>query len=200
MRGSTGDILGGMATKTRLPAQRTRRPRYFKRPPAQHRRALGAHRKTGRRIIIDHLVGRAAKGFFLVPLFQPRPRRRGLADARASLTGIGLGDSGAHPARPATRASTFPARVLGAQAENCSASSARSGNSPSIPADVGPCTTAGLTAAGAYADVSVIDLDRLDITLPELQHRVPRRCAAPGWGSVGYDDDRSDEIHSVRSV
>jgi N-acyl-D-aspartate/D-glutamate deacylase len=45
----------------------------------------------------------------------------------------------------------------------------------------------GLLRPGAFADVNVIDYDRLDLRLPEIRHEFPAGATHLNQGAVGYD-------------
>ena len=187
MRGSTGDILGGMATLKHVFPLTGRGVRAYETDP--ERSLVAIAERTGKpvaEIVIDHLLDTQGKGFFLVPLFNPDLDAAG-AMLSHPLTGIGLGDSGAHTSQTCDASySTFllaywvrERKLFGIE---------RAVRKLAFdPALMWGLRDRGLLRHGAYADLNVIDLDRLDVTMPELRHEFPAGAPHLTQGSVGYD-------------
>ena len=137
-------------------------------------------------IIIDHLVATEGKGFFLVPLFNPDLDAAGAMLAHP-LTGIGLGDSGAHTSQTCDASYSTFLLAYWVRERKLFGIERAIRKLAFDPALMWGLRDRGLLRHGAYADVNVIDLDRLDITLPELRHEFPAGAPHLTQGSVGYD-------------
>ena len=187
MRGSTGDILGGMATLKHVFPLNGRGVRAYETDP--ERSIVALSERTGKpvaEIIIDHLLETQGKGFFLVPLFNPDLDAAGAMLAHP-LTGIGLGDSGAHTSQTCDASYSTFLLAYWVRERKLFGIERAIRKLAFDPALMWGLHDRGLLRHGAYADVNVIDLDRLDITLPELRHEFPAGAPHLTQGSVGYD-------------
>lgn len=187
MRGSTGDILGGMATLKHVFPLNGRGVRAYETDP--ERSIVALSERTGKpvaEIIIDHLLETQGKGFFLVPLFNPDLDAAGAMLAHP-LTGIGLGDSGAHTSQTCDASYSTFLLAYWVRERKLFGIERAIRKLAFDPALMWGLHDRGLLRHGAYADVNVIDLDRLDITMPELRHEFPAGAPHLTQGSVGYD-------------
>ncbi len=187
VRGESGDVLGGMATVDQLFALEGEGASAYDLRPE---RSVGATaRCEGRHfgeIILDHILKTDLRGFFIVPLFNPD------LDAVAEmlthpLTGVGLGDSGAHTTQTSDASySTFMLSWWVREKRLLSLEQAVR-KLTFDPAMLWGLRDRGLLRVGAHADLNVIDLDRIDIGLPELRHDMPGGAPHLSQGSRGYD-------------
>ena len=187
MRGGTGDILGGMATLSHVFPLVGRGVDAYQNDA--ERSIVAIAQRTGKEVgdvIIDHLLATGLKGFFLVPLFNPD-----LAAAAAMLdhplTGIGLGDSGAHTSQTCDASYSTFLLAYWVREKKLFPIERAIRKLAFDPALMWGLRDRGLLRHGAFADLNVIDLDRLDLTMPELRHEFPAGAPHLTQGSVGYD-------------
>lgn len=184
---TSGEILGGMATFDEVFPLEARGVRAYEtdleRSVAARARRLGKHPLE---VMLDLMIESDLRGFFLVPLFN-----RDLEAAGAMLldpgTTIGLGDSGAHTGQ--TSDAGFPTFLL--------AYWVRERRLLTIERAVQKLTAdlaglwgirdRGTLRPGAYADLNVIDLDRLELEMPEVRHTFPAGAAHLHQGARGYE-------------
>lgn len=186
VRDSTGIILGGMATLDHVFPLTAGGVRAYETPPDRSLTALAARRGVPPlEHFLDTLLEHDGRCFFLVPLFNPD------LDAAASmlqhpLATIGLGDSGAHTTQ--TCDASYPTFAL--------AYWVRERRLMSLERMVHKLTgelaamwgipDRGILRRGAHADLNVIDLDRLELSLPEVRHDLPGGAAHLHQSATGY--------------
>ena len=105
---------------------------------------------------------------------------------RQKLTGIGLGDSGAHTSQ--TCDASFPTFILAYWVREKKVLSLEQAVRKLAfdPALMWGLHGRGLIARGAYADLNVIDLDGLDLKTPQLLHQFPAGAPHLTQESRGY--------------
>jgi N-acyl-D-aspartate/D-glutamate deacylase len=144
--------------------------------------------RTGKevgQVILDHVLATDLSGFFIVPLYNPD------LDAAAAmlehpLTSIGLGDSGAHTSQTCDASfATFLLAYWVRQRKLLSLETAIRKLSFDS-ALLWGLHDRGLLRHGAFADINVIDLDRLDVTPPELKHEFPTGAPHLTQDARGY--------------
>src|SRR5262249_19730997 len=137
-------------------------------------------------VILDHLLATDLRGLFLVALFNWD------LDASAEMVTHplaipGVGDAGAHTSQTCdVGVPTFvlaywvwhrPARTLEAAVRKLTFE----------PASVWGLEGRGLVQPGAFADLNVVDLDRLDLGPVEVRHDLPGGAVNLSEGAVGYE-------------
>jgi N-acyl-D-aspartate/D-glutamate deacylase len=183
---TTGDILGGMARIEHVFPLEATGVRAYENTPERSLVAIG--RRLGKHpleVMLDLIIEHDLRNFFLIPLFNQDLAAAGTMLAHP-LTTIGLGDSGAHTGQ--TSDSGFPTFTL--------AYWVRERQLLSLPRAVQKLTSdlarmwglrgRGVLRPGAYADLNVIDFDRLDLCLPEVRHDLPAGAAHLHQGARGY--------------
>src|SRR6185369_15963495 len=135
--------------------------------------------------MLDLLIEDEGHGFFLVPLYNP-DLEAAAAMLQHPLATIGLGDSGAHTTQ--TSDASYPTFAL--------AYWVRERRLMPIERMVRKLTgelaamwgiaDRGVLRRGAFADVNVIDLDRLDLRLPEVRHDLPAGAPHLHQAATGY--------------
>ncbi|HZR82062.1 MAG TPA: amidohydrolase family protein [Candidatus Binatia bacterium] len=186
MRGTSGDILGGMATLRHVFPLEDRGVRAYELRPEESVVALAE--RTGRevgQVILDHLVATEGRGFFIVPLFNPDIDAAG-AMLEHPLTGIGLGDSGAHTSQTSDASYATFALAYWVRERGLLPIERMVRKLTFDPALVWGLGGRGLLRAGFFADVNVIDFDRLDVELPELRHEFPAGAPHFSQAARGY--------------
>jgi N-acyl-D-aspartate/D-glutamate deacylase len=183
---TSGDILGGMTTIDNVYPLEDKGALAYETAP--ERSVAGIARRQGKRpldVVLDLLLEHDLRNFFMVPLFNFDLEAAGemLCDQR---TTIGLGDSGAHTTQ--TSDSGFPTFVLSYWV--------RHRKRLTIEAAVKKLTSdlahlwgirdRGVLARGAYADVNVIDFERVDLETPQLRHDFPAGAPHLHQGARGY--------------
>ncbi len=186
-RGESGAILGGMATVDQLFALAGEGASAYDLRP-EH--SLGARaRASGRHfgeLILEHILQTDLRGFFIVPLFNPDLDAVGEMLAHP-LTGIGLGDSGAHTTQTSDASySTFLLAWWVRQRRLLTIEQAIR-KLTFDPANLWGLRDRGVIRHGAHADLNVIDLDHIDIGLPELRHEMPGGAPHLTQGGRGYE-------------
>jgi len=184
---TSGDILGGMARIDHVFPLLDAGVRAYETTPDKSVVAIG--KRSGKHpleVMLDLMVEHDLRTFFIVPLFN-----FDLDAAAAMLTHplstIGLGDSGAHTSQ--TSDSSYATFLLAYWVR-------QRGLMPlelavkKLTADLAAMwgiRGRGVLHAGAYADVNIIDFDRLDLQLPEVRHDLPTGAPHLYQGARGYD-------------
>lgn len=187
VKDANGDVLGGMATVEHVfPLQGEGVLAYDLTP---ERSVAAIARREGKHwgeVILDFIVETDLNGFFIVPLFNPDLDAVGEMLAHPN-THIGLGDSGAHTSQ--TCDASYATFVLAYWVRNKRRLSLEQAVRKLAfdPALAWGLHGRGLLRRGAYADLNVIDLDRLDLELPVLKHEFPAGAPHLGQRAVGYD-------------
>ena len=184
---TSGDILGGMATVEHLFPLEDRGVLAYETTP--ERSVVGIAARLGVRpldVVLDLLIEHELRNLVLVPLFNCDLEAAGEMLADPSTT-IGLGDSGAHTTQ--TSDSGFPTFVLAYWVRHRKLLSLETAvrKLTSDLAGIWGVRDRGVLREGAFADVNVIDFDRLDLRLPELRHDFPAGAPHLHQGAVGYD-------------
>jgi N-acyl-D-amino-acid deacylase len=183
---TSGDILGGMARiENVFPLEDIGVRTYVTTPD---RSIVGIGKQLGKhplQVMLDLIVEHDLRNFFIVPLFNHDLEAAGAMLANP-LTTIGLGDSGAHTSQ--TSDSGFPTFTL--------AYWVRQRKLLSLPQAVKKLTSdlahlwgirgRGVVRPSAYADLNVIDFDRVDLRLPEVHHDLPTGAPHLHQGARGY--------------
>jgi N-acyl-D-aspartate/D-glutamate deacylase len=185
-RGTPDDILGGMATRRHVFPLADRGVLAYELKPEESVAAVAE--RTGREVgavILDHLVQSDGRGFFIVPLFNPDIDAAG-AMLEHPLTGIGLGDSGAHTSQTSDASYATFALAYWVRQRRLLPLERMVRKLTFDPALVWGINGRGLLRAGFFADVNVIDLERLDLELPELHHEFPGGAPHLSQASRGY--------------
>jgi N-acyl-D-amino-acid deacylase len=183
---TSGEILGGMARLDHVFPLDDRGVLAYETTP--DRSLVAIAQRCGRHpleVMLDLIIEHDLRNFFIVPLYNCDLDAAG-AMLKHPLSTIGLGDSGAHTSQ--TSDSGFPTFVL--------AYWVRHRKLLSLPEAVKKLTSdlanlwglngRGLVRTGAYADINVIDFDRLDLQLPEVRHDLPAGAPHLHQGAVGY--------------
>jgi len=184
---SGGEILGGMATLDHLYPLEDTGVLAYEVSPEKSLAAIG--RRRGRHpleVMLDIMVAQDLRSFFIVPLFNCDLEAAGTMLAHP-LTTIGLGDSGAHTSQ--TSDSGFPTFVLAYWVRHRKLLSLEAAVRK-LTGDLGRLwgiRGRGVIQPGAYADLNVIDFDRLDLLLPEIRHDLPTGAPHFHQGARGYD-------------
>jgi N-acyl-D-aspartate/D-glutamate deacylase len=183
---SSGTILGGMATLDHVfPLERDGVGGYETVP---ERSVVALARTRGEspfEVILDSILATDGRGFFLVPLYNP-DLEAAAAMLAHPLTTIGLGDSGAHTTQTSDSSySTFALAYWVRQRRLMPLERMVRKLSGELAAMWG-IAERGVLRPGAFADVNVIDLDRLDLCLPEVRHDLPAGAAHLHQGATGY--------------
>ena len=183
---TTGDILGGMARLENIFPLDDTGVRTYETTPDRSVVAIGARLgKHPLQVMLDLIIEHDLRNFFIVPLFNHDLEAAGEMLTHP-LTTIGLGDSGAHTSQ--TSDSGFPTFTL--------AYWVRERQLLSLPQAVKKLTSdlarqwglrdRGVIRPGTYADINVIDLDRLDLRLPEVRNDLPAGAPHLHQGARGY--------------
>jgi N-acyl-D-amino-acid deacylase len=183
---TTGDILGGMARIENIFPLEDTGVRTYETTPDRSVVAIG--KRLGKhplQVMLDLIVEHDLRNFFIVPLFNHDLEAAG-AMLSHPLTTVGLGDSGAHTSQ--TSDSGFPTFML--------AYWVRQRKLLSIERAVKKLTSdlarqwglhgRGAIRAGAYADINVIDLNSLDLRLPEVRNDLPTGAPHLHQGARGF--------------
>jgi N-acyl-D-aspartate/D-glutamate deacylase len=181
-----GDILGGMARLENVfPLDGTGVLAYDVSPD---RSVVAIGRRQGKhpgQVMLDLMVAHDLQNFFLLPLYNVD-----LEAAAAMLTHprstVGLGDAGAHTSQ--TCDASFPTFMLAywvREQRRMSLEHAVRKLTLDL-ADVWGLPGRGVIRQGAYADLNVIDLGRLDVRLPEVRHELPTGAPHLWQGATGF--------------
>jgi len=183
---TSGDILGGMARFEHIFPLEDRGVLAYETTPDKSIVALG--QRLGKHpldVVLDLILQHDLRNFFIVPLFN-FDLEAAAAMLQHPLTTIGLGDSGAHTGQ--TSDSGFATFVLAYWVRRRRLLSLERAVQK-LTADLAQMwglRDRGVIRRGAYADLNVIDLERLDLQLPEVRHQLPGGTPHLHQGAVGY--------------
>jgi N-acyl-D-aspartate/D-glutamate deacylase len=185
MAETSGDILGGMARIEHVFPLRAGVRAYETTP---ERSLVAEARRLGKspgELMLELIVEHDCRGFFLIPLYN-----FDLGAVAAMLTHplatIGLGDSGAHTSQ--TSDAGFPTFLLAywVRERRLLPLETAVKKLTSEVAALWQIPGRGLLRQGACADINVIDLDGLDLLLPEVRHDLPTGAPHLHQGATGY--------------
>ncbi len=183
---TSGDILGGMARFEHVFPLEDIGVRTYETTPDKSIVAIGKRQgKHALEVVLDLVLEHDLDNFFIVPLYNSDLEAAGTMLAHP-LTTIGLGDSGAHTSQ--TSDSGFPTFTLAywvRQRKLLSLERAVQKLTADL-AGLWGIRGRGVVQAGAYADLNVIDFERLDLRLPEVKHELPAGAPHLSQGAVGY--------------
>ncbi len=184
---TSGEILGGMARIEHVFPLEDRGVLAYENTPDKSLVAIG--KRAGKHPLesmFDLIVKHDLRNFFIIPLYNTDLDAAG-AMLNHPLTTIGLGDSGAHTSQ--TSDSGFPTFMLAYWVRHRKLMplerAVRKLTFDS--AQMWGLRDRGAIRAGAFADLNVIDFDRLDLRLPEVKHELPTGPPHHTQGAVGYD-------------
>ena len=185
-RDNSGTILGGMATLDHVfPLERDGVLSY-ETSPERSVVALAAQRGVPPlELMLDQIVAHQGRGFFLIPLFNP-DLAAAAAQLQHPLTTIGLGDSGAHTTQTCDASySTFALGYWVRERRLMPLERMVHKLTGELAAMWG-IAERGVLRRGAFADLNVIDLSRLDLRLPEVRHDLPGGAPHLHQTATGY--------------
>jgi len=187
VREADGQVLGGMATVQHVFLLEGRGIHAYDLGPDRSVAAIAKREgKHWGEVILDFIVRTDLRGFFIVPLFNPDLDAVGEMLAHPN-TGIGLGDSGAHTSQTCDASyATFVLAYWVREKRRLSLEQAVR-KLAFDPALMWGLHGRGLLRQGSFADLNVIDLDRLDLELPELKHEFPTGAPHLSQKAVGYE-------------
>ena len=186
MRGSTGDILGGMARLEHVFPLNEGGVRGYETTPDRSLVALARAKGVAPlELMLDVIVAHEGRNFFLVPLFNPDLEAAGAMLAHP-LTTIGLGDAGAHTTQTSDASYSTFALAYWVRERRLMPLERMVHKLTAQLATLWGIADRGVLRPGAFADVNVIDFDRLDLHLPEVRHDMPTGAAALVQDATGY--------------
>lgn len=186
MAGGNGEILGGMARIDDIFPLENIGVRAYEN--TSERSLVAIAKRLGKSpgaVMLDLLVEHDCNNFFMVPLYNCDLDAAGDMVAHPSTT-IGLGDAGAHTSQ--TSDAGFPTFILGywvRERKRLSVERAVRKLTGDL-AEMWSLKDRGTLRTGAYADINVIDLDTLDLHLPEVRHELPTGAPHLFQGARGY--------------
>jgi N-acyl-D-amino-acid deacylase len=182
----SGDILGGMARLENIFPLTDDGVRAYVTTPDRNlvslARAKGIHPLE---LMLDLIVAHEGRNFFLVPLFNPDLEAAGAMLAHP-LTTIGLGDAGAHTTQTSDASYATFSLAYWVRERRLMPLERMVHKLTAQLAHLWGIADRGVLRPGAFADVNVIDFDRLDLRLPEVRHDMPTGAAALVQEAVGY--------------
>jgi len=183
---NTGDILGGMATMENIfPLTADGVGSYVTTPERNLPSLARAKGVPPLQLLLDILVEHDGRCFFLVPLFNPDLEAAGEM-LKHPLTTIGLGDSGAHTTQTADASYSTFALAYWVRERRLMPVERMVHKLTGELASMWGIAERGVLRRGAFADLNVIDLDRLDLRMPEVRHDLPAGAAALTQRATGY--------------
>jgi len=183
---SSGVILGGMATLDHVFPLDRDGVRAYETTPDRSVVALAQQRGVPPlELMLDHIVEHDGRGFFLVPLYNP-DLEAAAAMLQHPLTTIGLGDSGAHTTQTCDASYTTFALAYWVRERHLMPLERMVHKLTGELAAMWDIAERGVLRPGAFADLNVIDLARLDLRLPEVRHDLPTGAAHLHQSATGY--------------
>lgn len=186
VREHPGDILGGMARLEHVFPLTGDGVRGYETTP--DRSLVARARAAGvapLALMLDLIVAHDGRGFFLVPLFNPDLEAAGAMLAHPRTT-IGLGDAGAHTTQTSDASYATFALAYWVRERRLMPLERMVHKLTAQLAVLWGIADRGVLRPGAFADVNVIDFDRLDLRLPEVRHDLPAGAAALVQDATGY--------------
>jgi N-acyl-D-aspartate/D-glutamate deacylase len=183
---TNGDILGGMARIEHVfPLEDIGVLAYENFPDRSVVARARQHDQHPLEWMLDRLLANDLRTLFYVPLFNYD------LDAAAAmishpLSTIGLGDAGAHTSQTCDVAFATFALAYWVQKRRLLPLERMVQKLTSEPAQLWGIQNRGQLRAGAFADLNVIDLDRLDVHLPEVRHDLPTGAPNLHQSASGY--------------
>ena len=181
-----GEILAGLASlDTVIPLHDLGVRAYEVRRERSITGLAEARAESPGKVILDHLLATDWRGMFLVPVYNPDLEAAGtmLAD---NLTLPGLGDAGAHTSQTCDASSATFILAYWVRDRGRMSIETAVRKLTFDPALLWGIRARGLIRRGWYADLNIIDLDRLDLLLPELRHEFPTGAAHLSQQARGY--------------
>lgn len=183
---SSGDILGGMARIEHVFPLDDKGVLAYETSPDKSVVAIGARLgKHAGEVMLDLILEHDFRNFFLIPLYNTDLEAAGemLTHPRST---IGLGDSGAHTSQTSDAGfATFFLAYWARHRKLLSLERAIHKLTAEL-AQMWGLQGRGVLRTGAYADINVIDYDRLDLRLPEVRHELPTGAPHFHQGAAGY--------------
>jgi N-acyl-D-amino-acid deacylase len=186
VRDHSGVILGGMATLEHVFPLDGAGVRAYETTP--ERSVVARARQLGvppLELMLDLLIEHNGEIFFLIPLFNP-DLEAAAAMLQHPLSTIGLGDSGAHTTQTCDSSYATFALAYWVRERRLMPIERMVHKLTGELADMWGIAGRGVLRRGAFADVNVIDLDRLDLRLPEVRHDLPTGAAHLHQSASGY--------------
>lgn len=183
---SSGTILGGMATLEHVFPLDRDGVREYEVPPDRSLVAQARARGVAPlELMLDLIVASDGRGFFFVPLYNPDLDAAGTMLSHPLAT-IGLGDSGAHTTQTSDSSYSTFALAYWVRERRLMPLERMVRKLTGELADMWGIAERGVLRPGAFADLNVIDFDRLDLKLPEVRHDLPTGAAHLSQASTGY--------------
>lgn len=186
VREHSGEILGGMARLEHVFPLTGDGVRGYETTPDRSLVSLARARGIAPlELMLDLIVEHGGRNFFLVPLFNPDLEAAG-AMLQHPLTTIGLGDAGAHTTQTSDASYATFALAYWVRERRLMPLERMVHKLTAQLATLWNIADRGVLRPGAFADVNVIDFDRLDLRLPEVRHDLPAGAAALVQDATGY--------------
>jgi N-acyl-D-aspartate/D-glutamate deacylase len=169
----SGEIMAGMATLDRVFPVTEAGAASYETDPARSVAGIAARRGVlPGEVILDELVASDLKRLFLIALYNFDMDAAG-AMLSHPLCVPGLGDAGAHTSQ--TCDVGVPTFMLAYWVRRRRAMSIEAAvrKLTSMPATAWGLTGRGFVREGCFADLNVIDFERIDLGLPEVRHDLP---------------------------
>jgi len=184
--GSSGEILGGMATLDHVFPLDDIGVRTYENTPDRSLTAIA--KRLGKHpleVMLDRIVESDLRAMFIVPLFNGDLDAAGEM-VRHPLTTIGLGDSGAHTSQTADYGYTTFTLAYWVRERGLLRLEQAVKKLTLDLATMWGIPNRGHIRPGAHADLNVIDFDRLDLELPEVRHDLPAGAPHIHQGARGF--------------
>jgi N-acyl-D-aspartate/D-glutamate deacylase len=183
---NTGVILGGMATLDNVFPLDRDGVRAYEVTPERSVVALAAQRGVSPlQLILELIVEHDGRNFFLIPLYNP-DLEAAAAMLQHPLSTIGLGDSGAHTTQTSDSSYSTFALAYWVRERRLMPLERMVHKLTGELAAMWGIAGRGALRPGAFADLNVIDFDRLDLHLPEVRHDLPTGAAHLHQSATGY--------------
>lgn len=185
-RETSGDILGGMARIEHVFPLDDIGVRAYENLPERSVVARALQRNQHPlEWMLDRLLADDLDTLFYVPLFN-YDLDAAAAMVRHPLSTIGLGDAGAHTSQTCDVAVATFALAYWVRQHRLLPLERMVQKLTSEPAQLWGIEGRGELRVGAYADLNVIDLDRLDVRRPEIRHDLPTGAPNLHQSATGY--------------
>jgi len=186
VRDHSGVILGGMATLDHVFPLDRDGVRVYETSPQRSVVALARQRGVPPlELMLDLLIEHDGQSFFLIPLFNP-DLEAAAAMLQHPLSTIGLGDSGAHTTQTCDSSYATFALAYWVRERRLMPLERMVHKLSGELAAMWGIAHRGVVRPGAFADLNVIDFERLDLRLPEVRHDLPTGASHLHQAATGY--------------
>jgi N-acyl-D-amino-acid deacylase len=182
----SGEIMAGMATLDRVFPVNEAGAASYETDPARSIAGLAARRGVlPGEVILDELVASDLRRLFMIALYNFDMEAAG-AMLSHPLSVPGLGDAGAHTSQTCDVGVPTFMLAYWVRQRRAMTIEAAVRKLTAMPASAWGLAGRGMVREGCFADLNVIDFERIDLGLPEVRHDLPTGAPNLSQRATGY--------------